>query len=61
VAPTRALAMNGKCIRGKCDADPRLGYELMKRFSRTMVERLKATRMQLLDVYRNPDRDPVVS
>ncbi len=51
VTPVRALEMDGTCLRGKCDADPRLGYELMKRFSRVMVERLASTRLQLLDLY----------
>jgi CRP-like cAMP-binding protein len=48
---TRALAMDGKCLRGKCDTDPRMGYELMKRFARVMLERLQGARVQLLDVY----------
>lgn len=47
----RALEMDGACLRGKCDADPRLGYELMKRFSVLMAGRLAATRLQLLDLY----------
>lgn len=46
-----ALAMNGRCLREKCDADPRLGYMLMQRFARIMTERLRSTRLQLLDVY----------
>jgi CRP-like cAMP-binding protein len=47
----RALAMDGACLRGKCEADPALGYELMKRFARVMMERMQAARVQLLDVY----------
>lgn len=49
----RAVALDGACLRRKCEADPKLGYEMMKRFSRIMLERLQATRMQLLDVYGN--------
>ena len=49
--PTRALTMDGKCLRQKCEDDPKLGYELMKRFAGVMVERLYSTRIQLLDVY----------
>lgn len=52
VTPVRALAMDGRCLRGKCEADPRLGYDLMQRFSRVMAERLEATRLQLLDLYK---------
>lgn len=49
--PVRAIALDGVCLRGKCDDDPRLGYELMRRFAQIMVDRLESTRMQLLDVY----------
>lgn len=50
----RLLSFDGKCLREKCEREPAFGYELMKRFSRVMTERLAATRMQLLDVYANP-------
>lgn len=48
---TRAIAMDATCLRNKCDADPALGYEIMKRFMPVIVDRLHATRLQLLDVY----------
>jgi CRP/FNR family cyclic AMP-dependent transcriptional regulator len=48
---TRAIALDGKCLRTKCDADPALGYELMKRISSTLMQRLEATDLQLLDIY----------
>lgn len=51
VEPVRAVRMDGACLRGKFDDDPRLGYELMRRFARLTVSRLQATRLQLLDVY----------
>jgi len=51
VEDTRALALDGKCLRTKCEADHDLGYELLKRFAQIMEERLQATRLQLLDVY----------
>lgn len=51
---TRAVAFDGACLRAKAEEDPRLGYELMKRFARIIVERLEHTRMQLLDVYGKP-------
>lgn len=47
----RALAFDGLCIREKCEEDPRLGYELLRRFIQIIGKRLQATRMQLLDVY----------
>jgi CRP-like cAMP-binding protein len=51
VEPVLALALDGHCLRGKCDEDPVLGYELMKRFAGIALQRLQATRLQLLDVY----------
>lgn len=48
---TRAFALPGTILRGKCEQDPRLGYELMKRFSAVLHARMQATRMQILDVY----------
>ena len=56
VDATRAFAFDGVCLRGKCDDDPRLGYELMRRFSRVVIDRLQATRLQLLDVYGDVHR-----
>ena len=48
---TIALSLDGKCIRAKCEADHDLGYELFKRFSNLMAQRLQATRLQVLDVF----------
>jgi CRP/FNR family transcriptional regulator, cyclic AMP receptor protein len=47
----RAIAFDGACLRGKCDQDHTLGYELLNRFSPVMLERLQATQLQLIDVY----------
>jgi CRP-like cAMP-binding protein len=47
----RAIGIDAACLRGKCEADPALGYEMMKRFMPVLVERLHATRLQMLDVY----------
>jgi CRP-like cAMP-binding protein len=51
---TSVIAFDGACLRGKCDADHELGYQLMRRFAGALVERLQATRLQLLDVYGHP-------
>jgi len=48
---TRAIALDGVCLRNKCDLDHDLGYELMKRFGHIVETRLQATRIQLLDLY----------
>jgi CRP-like cAMP-binding protein len=47
----RAVGFDGACLRGKCEQDRSFGYELLCRFSPVMLERLQATRLQLLDVY----------
>jgi len=50
----RAIALDADCLRAKCEADPALGYAVMKRFMPTIVERLHHTRLQMLDVYGTP-------
>jgi len=47
----RAIAFDGACLRGKCENDKELGYELMKRFGQVMIDRLQHARVRLLDVY----------
>jgi CRP-like cAMP-binding protein len=47
----RAIAMDGKCLRDKCEEDHDIGYEIMKRFSLIIAERLEATRLQMMDIY----------
>lgn len=51
----RAIAIDANCLRNKCEADHHLGYEMMKRFVPVLVERLHATRIQILDVYGKTD------
>jgi len=51
VEPTRAIALDGRCLRTKCEEDHSLGYELLKRFVVIIEQRLQATRIQLLDLY----------
>jgi CRP/FNR family transcriptional regulator, cyclic AMP receptor protein len=52
VEPTQAIAMDAACLRTKTEGDHELGYELVKRVAQIMMQRLQATRLQLLDVYR---------
>ena len=54
VDQVRAIGMDARCLRQKCDADHDVGYEMMLRFVPLLVSRLQATRMQLLDVYGVP-------
>lgn len=51
VEPVRAVEFDGACLRTKCEQDPLLGYDLLTRFAQLLVERLQATRLQLMDVY----------
>ena len=47
----RAIALDGVCLRQKAEADPSLGYQLMKRFAQVAIQRLEATQIQLMDIY----------
>lgn len=47
----RAIALDGRCLRTKCEENHNLGYELLKRFAQIMERRLEATRVQLLNLY----------
>ena len=51
VGETHVIGFDAACLRGKCEEDAVLGYELYKRFGAIIVERLQATRLRLLDVY----------
>jgi CRP/FNR family transcriptional regulator, cyclic AMP receptor protein len=46
-----AIAVDGACLRQKADADPALGYALMKRVAAILLERLQMTRVRVLDLY----------
>jgi len=48
---TRAVVLDGKCLRDKCQADHELGYELLKRVTSVLGQRLDATSFRLLDIY----------
>lgn len=52
---TRTIRFDGACLRGKCERDPELGFELMQRFVPVIVDRLQATRLRLLDVFGRAD------
>lgn len=46
--PVKTIVLDGKFLRAKCEEDTALGYELLKRLTSTMVDRLSAMRKQLL-------------
>jgi CRP/FNR family cyclic AMP-dependent transcriptional regulator len=45
------VTFDAACLRDKVEADHELGYQLMSRFAASLIDRLQATRFQLLDVY----------
>lgn len=51
-----AVRLDTTCLREKCDEDPALGYELMRRLAVVMQRRLRSTRVRLLDVYSHVRR-----
>ena len=48
---TRAIALDGKCLRNKSEQDHDLGYQLLKRFATVVQENLDAARLQILNIY----------
>lgn len=54
--PTTAIALNGACIREKCEKDPTLGFKLMRHLVQILVANEHATRLHLLDVYGTKNR-----
>jgi len=54
VTPVRAIELDGACLRGKCEGDPRFGYEFVKRILFQAHRRLERSRLHALDVYREP-------
>jgi CRP/FNR family transcriptional regulator, cyclic AMP receptor protein len=56
VEPVRAVVVNGKCLRAKCEKDTHLGYELLRRTVEIMGHRLEATRFRLVDLYSTEEK-----
>ncbi len=56
LGPVEALALDARCLRRRCEAEPRLGYALMRLFSGLLIRRLQAARLQMLDIYAAPGR-----
>lgn len=47
-----ALAFDGKCLRGKMEADHELGYVLLRRVLAETIKRIQRVRMQRIDVFK---------
>ncbi len=52
VEDSQAISIDGKALRIRCEEDSKFGYELLKNFTYTVVQRLQRTRIQLLDIYK---------
>jgi CRP/FNR family transcriptional regulator, cyclic AMP receptor protein len=51
VEPTKAIFFYGTRLREQCEEDKVFGYELIKRMAQIVIERLQATRKQLLQLH----------
>jgi CRP-like cAMP-binding protein len=54
VTPTKAIFFYGTRLRELCEQDHDLGYELMKRVSEIVIQRLQAARNELVAGDRKP-------
>lgn len=52
------ICLDGRCLRGKCEENQDLGYDLLKRFSAIFAQRLQATHLRLIDMYGEPEGSP---
>jgi len=48
---TRAIVLDGICLRKKCSEDHSLGYELLSRLLPIVGQNMEAAKIQLLDLY----------
>lgn len=51
IKASNVIAVDGEKLRAACEADPQLGYELLKRFAVLMAERLTAARSAAIRHY----------
>lgn len=48
------LAFDGKAILARCEAEPAFGYDILKRFSTLMSERLSYARSRMMEEWNPP-------
>ena len=53
LTPVRVIALDAAGVLALCHHDPRFGFMLMRRTAEALAQRLSATRLHLLDVYRH--------
>lgn len=54
VEPAEVLEFDGNAVFERCEKDPEFGYELLKRFSALMSERLAFARQKMMDEWSPP-------
>ena len=52
VDTVQGLAFDAQWLREKCEQDHELGYQLLRQLVTVIANRLAATRLQLLDIYK---------
>jgi CRP-like cAMP-binding protein len=50
--PAEIVEFDGEAVLRECEANPRFGYELLKRFSALMSERLQYARQRMIEEWR---------
>ena len=48
----RAIRLDGDCLRNKCEADPRFGFDITRRVLYQVTRRLERSRLQAMDVFQ---------
>ena len=51
---SRLISMDAAVLRERCRIDSAFGYAMLERIAQVKAERLDAARLQLLDLYGNP-------
>ena len=54
VEPSEVIEFDGKAILERCEDDSAFGYEILKRFSALMSERLEFARRKMMDEWSPP-------
>ena len=55
VQPTDAYEFDAPAVILACDADPELGYHLIRRLMAVAAQRMHSSRIRMLDLYGTPD------
>jgi CRP-like cAMP-binding protein len=56
--PTKAIQFSGQQIIDLCEQQPKFGYQFMRCTALALASRLTATRLQLLDMFRDEASTP---